>query len=58
MAPGGFTAGRVAFTSCDGTLNPHGHTNGEQDAFVRHLRSGTVTPVVYVTVRDDRILRQ
>ncbi|MFD4503816.1 hypothetical protein [Streptomyces sp. NPDC058457] len=38
VAPGAVTTGRVAFTSYDGTLNPRGDGNGEQDAFVRHLR--------------------
>ncbi|MFE4968738.1 hypothetical protein [Streptomyces sp. NPDC056660] len=37
-APGGVTGGRVAFTSYDGTLNPRGDTNNEQDVFVRHLQ--------------------
>ncbi len=38
VVPGGVTAGRVAFASYGGTLDPHGDGNGEQDAFVRHLR--------------------
>ncbi|MFG2967739.1 hypothetical protein ACGFZS_31180 [Streptomyces sp. NPDC048288] len=38
VAPGGVSARRIAFTSYDGTLDPRGDDNNEQDVFVRHLR--------------------
>ena len=38
VAPGGVSARRIAFTSYDGTLDPRGDDNNEQDVFVRHLQ--------------------